>query len=77
MPVNKNVRQIRFSKGVTQVHMAKKLNIAVSTYNSYELGKRKINVETLKQIAEILNEPVENFFDLNLYESKKSTQEVC
>ncbi|MFS0560089.1 helix-turn-helix transcriptional regulator [Terribacillus sp. 179-K 1B1 HS] len=76
MTVNKKVREIRFSKGITQVHVAKKLGLSVSTYNSYELGRRKINVETLRDIAAILDEPIENFFDQDLYETKKSKQEV-
>ncbi|WP_153465038.1 helix-turn-helix transcriptional regulator [Sediminibacillus terrae] len=72
MNINSKVREIRKSKGITQVFVAKQLGIAVQTYNGYELGRREIKAETLRNIASILNEPVENFFDNNLYDSKKN-----
>lgn len=71
MEINARVRQIRKSKGITQTFVAKELNIAVQTYNGYELGRRKLQAETLEKIAEILNEPIENFFKKQLHESKK------
>ncbi|AJI20642.1 helix-turn-helix transcriptional regulator [Priestia megaterium] len=70
MKVNERVRHIRKLKGLTQVTVAEKLDIPTQTYNSYELGRRKIYVELIKQIAEILDEPVENFFEDKIYESK-------
>jgi len=76
LKVNERVRQIRKLKGLTQVNMAERLNIPTQTYNSYELGRRKIYVELIKQIAEILDEPVENFFGEKIYESKNLTQEI-
>lgn len=72
MRVNEKVRQIRKSKGITQVFVAKKLGVPVQTYNGYELGRRQIKAETLKLIADILDEPIENFFEDDLYESKNS-----
>lgn len=71
MKVNERVRQIRKSKGITQVFVAKKLGIPIQTYNGYELGRRQIKADLLKEIAKILNEPIENFFDDDLYEPKK------
>lgn len=70
MQVNEKIRLIRLSKGITQKHIAKQLNIPVQTYNGYELGRRKIYVELLKEIASVLNEPIANFFDNKIYESK-------
>lgn len=70
MEINKNVRKIRESKGVTQTHVAKKLGVTIQTYNAYELGRRQLKAETVKKISDILNEPIENFFKINLYESK-------
>lgn len=72
MKVHENVRRIRKSKGVTQVFMAKKMKIPVQTYNGYELGRRMIKAELLNEIAEILNEPIENFFKEKIYDSKNS-----
>lgn len=77
MQINKKVRQIRKSKGITQTFVANKLGVAVQTYNSYELGRRKIQAETLSRISDILNEPIENFFNQQIYETKnKDSEEV-
>ncbi len=73
MKVHEIVRQVRKSKGITQVYIAEILDIPVQTYNSYELGRRRITVELLKEISRILNEPVENFFEKKIYETKKNS----
>lgn len=70
MEINNRVRQIRKSKGITQTFVAKELGINVQTYNGYELGRRNIKAETLEKIANVLNEPIENFFKHKLHESK-------
>lgn len=70
MEINQNVRNIRESKGVTQTHVAKQLGVTIQTYNAYEMGRRKLKVDTLQKISEILNEPIQNFFNQKLYESK-------
>lgn len=72
MQVNLRVRQIRQSKGITQTFVAKQLGVTVQTFNSYEKGRTQLKVDTLKRIAEILDEPIENFFEQKLYETKKS-----
>jgi transcriptional regulator with XRE-family HTH domain len=76
LKVNERVRHIRKLKGLTQVTVAEKLDIPTQTYNSYELGRRKIYVELIKQIAEILDEPVENFFEDKIYETKNNSNLV-
>lgn len=70
MAVHEKVREIRKSKGITQTHVAKELGVTIQTYNAYELGRTKLIADTLKEISIILNEPVENFFNVKLYEMK-------
>ncbi|MBU8728233.1 helix-turn-helix transcriptional regulator [Bacillus pumilus] len=70
MKVNEKLRNIRKSKGMTQKFVAKELNVPIATYNSYELGRRKIHVELLKDIASVLDEPIQNFFNNKIYDSK-------
>ncbi|PCK22750.1 transcriptional regulator [Bacillus pumilus] len=70
MKVNEKLRNIRKSKGMTQKFVAQELNVPIATYNSYELGRRKIHVELLKDIANVLNEPIQNFFVNKIYETK-------
>lgn len=73
MKVHENIRLIRKSKGITQVFVAEKLGIPVQTYNGYELGRRKLKVDMITEIASILEEPVENFFVQKIYETKNRT----
>lgn len=62
MKVHEKIRYIRQNKGITQVYVAKELNISVQTYNGYELGRRRIDVELLKEIAKVLKTPIVKFF---------------
>ncbi|MED4326738.1 helix-turn-helix transcriptional regulator [Bacillus licheniformis] len=70
MKVNEKLRTIRQAKGITQKFVADSLGIPTATYNGYELGRRKIHVELLKDIAKVLDEPIQNFFENEIYETK-------
>ena len=50
-----NLRKLRMMRGMTQVAMAERLGVDKSTYNGYESGKRKPDVQRIKEIAAILN----------------------
>ncbi|HWO77491.1 MAG TPA: helix-turn-helix transcriptional regulator [Bacillus sp. (in: firmicutes)] len=76
MKVNETVRLIRLSKGFTQKQVADRLKIPVQTYNGYELGRRKIHVELLQEIAAVLDEPIQKFFSEKIYKSKKKEHSV-
>ncbi len=56
------IRQIREAKNKTQEELAEALGIAQSAYNLLERGKRKIAVNELLKIAEVLQTPIESFF---------------
>ncbi|MBC8590650.1 helix-turn-helix transcriptional regulator [Wansuia hejianensis] len=58
----KNLETIRKSKNISQVEMAQKLSIPVSTYNVYENGNRKVPEEIARNIAKILNVEVKDIF---------------
>ena len=45
------IRELRKSEQKTQEEIAKMLNIATSTYGSYELGANEPNIETLIKLA--------------------------
>lgn len=74
MKIHENIKRIRKSKGITQVHVAKEIGIPYQTYNNYENGKRTPTPETLLEIAKFLNEPIENFFKEKIYETKNEKQ---
>lgn len=76
MKIHENIKKLREEQGVTQIHVAKKLNIAYQTYNNYESGKRTPRPEVLLSISKVLNVPIEKFFEEEIYESKNLKQSV-
>lgn len=67
--VNENLKKIRTAKGVTQAHLAKRLNISSMAYSRMETGETKIDVERLKIISVVLCVDIKVFFDEKLTES--------
>jgi repressor LexA len=50
-----NLIELRKEKGMTQLQMAKELNIAQNTYSQYETGQRQIDDEMKIKIATFFN----------------------
>lgn len=46
---------LRKEHGLTQEEISKAINISTRTYQNYELGTRKITVETLEKLANYYN----------------------
>ncbi|PIC72489.1 helix-turn-helix domain-containing protein [Sporosarcina sp. P17b] len=67
--VHENLKKIRIAKGVTQVHLAKKLNVTPMTYSRMENGDSKIDVERMKILSQALETDIEVFFNNKLTES--------
>ena len=76
MNIHENIKKLREEQGITQVHVAKKLEIPYQTYNNYENGKRTPRPELLLAISKVLNVPIEKFFEEKIYESKNSKRSV-
>ena len=55
----KNLKTIREQSGYSQKEFAQLCQIATSTYNQYETGRRQPDLETLKIIAEKLNTSID------------------
>ncbi len=53
------IQEIRKQKNIKQKEMAKMLKISQPTYSNYENGKRTIPNETLCEIANILEKPID------------------
>lgn len=60
--LHKKIREIRISKNVKQVTIAKALGITVQAYSMKERGKRPITTDELELIAAVLDVPVSTFF---------------
>lgn len=67
--VHENLRKIRMAKGVTQSHLANKLDITSMSYSRMEKGESKIDVERLKLLAIALETEVGIFFSEELTNS--------
>ena len=57
--LSQNLKKYREKNGITQKAFANSCNIATSTYNQYETGKRQPDLETLKKLAEKLQVTVD------------------
>lgn len=55
MEIYDKIRILRTSHQWTQEDIAEKLNMSVNGYSKIERGKSSINIEKLKQIAQVLN----------------------
>ena len=53
---NENLKNARERKGMSQKDVAEEIGVAKSTYSLYESGNREPNVQTIKKIADVLND---------------------
>lgn len=60
--MNNLIKIYREKSGFTQQQMAEKLNIAVSTYNMIENGKRGISLYKAKKISILLDVSIDELF---------------
>lgn len=59
--IGQNIKAVRQNRQVSQEQMAEILGVSVSYLSRIERGAKKINLDRLGQISEILNTPVEYF----------------
>ena len=53
---NDNLKEARLRSGLSQKEVAENIGVAKSTYSLYESGNREPNVNTIKKIADCLND---------------------
>ncbi len=74
---NQNLKTIRKQYGLSQVELAKKLNLADTSISAYELSKNEPTIDTLKNMSKLFNisidELVGNDFEYSL---KPQTREL-
>ncbi len=80
MSVNSRIRQVREKKNLLRREVASQLGISEVAYGKIENEKTKVKAETLKKIAEILDEPVEKFFQeskiCNIIQNNENTEQI-
>ncbi len=67
--ISKNIQNIRFQKGMSQEELAEKLSVSPQTVFEYESGESEPSIDTLLQIAKILNTDVNSL----VYEAKDAS----
>jgi len=65
------VAELRKAQSITQVQLAEALNVSQQTINSYEVGRRRIPVSTLPQLARLLGVTVEELLVNDAAAAKK------
>ena len=60
--VGRRLQALRKAHGLTQNELAEKADVAVSYVVKLEGGTRRIQLETLVRIADVLGEPIAAFF---------------
>lgn len=60
--LGERMTQFRKARGITQVQMAATLGVSQQTYQSYEVGRRRIQVSALPVVARALSVSLEDLF---------------
>lgn len=60
--VHLKIEEIRTRKGVTKTHIARKCSKTTAWYHGISVGRRKLNVDTLQEIANALEVDIKDFF---------------
>jgi transcriptional regulator with XRE-family HTH domain len=63
--VSENIRKLRELKNYTQEFMADKISVTRETYGKIERGEPGLKVDTLINIASVLEVPVTKLFDFD------------
>ena len=63
------IKQAREESGLTQLELATRLKCTQSALSNYELGKRRLDLTLLIEIAQMLNKPID-FFTESIAEDK-------
>lgn len=66
--IGSKIQQAREEIGLTQEELAVKLGCTQSALSNYELGKRRMYLSLLTQIAQVLNKPLEYFMESPAHE---------
>ena len=64
MELKNKLKELRKEKGLTQKELAKKLNISVTGYASWEQGLAEPNLNAIKTICKIFNISADELLDL-------------
>lgn len=68
MSIGKVLEQLRKSRGLKKVDVAKNLNMPYTTYNNYETDAREPGSDTLREISKFYHVSIDYLLENNDYE---------
>jgi transcriptional regulator with XRE-family HTH domain len=80
MTLEKNIRRIRRYKNITQGEISKQLGISPQAYSKIESGETRLDTNRLKHIAEILQVPLSDIYEMgetNMYFSNNTVNDTA
>jgi transcriptional regulator with XRE-family HTH domain len=63
--IGKKIQQAREARDLTQAELAQTLGITQAALSNYELGKRRLYLHQIEEIARLLNKDLEYFIGSN------------
>lgn len=61
--IGKRIQKAREEIGISQEELAARLGVSQAALSNYELGKRRLYLANIQQIADVLNKPLSFFMD--------------
>jgi len=61
--IGMRIQQARQELGLTQEELATRLGYTQAALSNYELGKRRLHIANLEQIAQTLGKPLSHFIE--------------
>jgi len=74
--IGERIKQAREGSGLTQLELAVRLECTQSALSNYELGKRKLNLNLLIEIAQVLNKPIDYFTESTAEDRNEETSSL-
>jgi transcriptional regulator with XRE-family HTH domain len=69
--IGKKIQKAREEAGLSQEETASQLGYTQAALSNYELGKRRLYLANIEQIARILNKPLSYFLEETVLESER------
>ena len=63
--INEKIKQLRIENQISQIELAKKLNISRQALGHYENGDRQINIELIKKICVLFDITADELLEMD------------
>jgi transcriptional regulator with XRE-family HTH domain len=73
--IGKRIQRAREEAGLSQEELASRLGCTQAALSNYELGKRRLYLANIEQIAKLLNKPLNYFLNDSNFKANSQSQE--